>query len=543
MSDDQAGIGSAWAPFQSAVFRWLWFAMLASNIGTWINDTTSGWMMTSLSASPLLVSLVQTAGSLPILALALVAGALADIVDRRRYLIVTQSWMLIFATLLSVTTWMHLLTPNLLLLLTLGLGIGSAMGMPAMSSTTPEIVPAAQLPAAVAMTSIGFNASRAIGPAIGGLILVSLGPATAYALNALSFLAVIGVLLWWKREPTKSDLPTEQFIGALRAGVRYVANSADFRGVLLRAVLFFLFATATWSLLPLYVRGELKAGPAIYGVMLGAGGLGAIVGGLLLPRLRRRLSREQQVLAANMLFALTTVAMAYLREPVFACAAMVIIGASWIAVLSALQVSAQTSVPAWVRARALSIYITAFSAGLVIGSAGWGWVASHWGIQVALTAAPFGLALSSMITARVSLKGKDPDDLVPSSHWPLPIPAEDVAPDRGPALVTVTYLVHLACRAEFLKALHELGHARRRDGAIFWGVFENVERSGDYIETFAVASWLEHLRQHERVSYGDQRLQASIATFLTEGTQPVVRHYIGGPPVQSAMAVHSHACH
>jgi MFS family permease len=530
MSSDKTNAGSAWAPFQSAVFRWLWFAMLASNIGTWINDTTSGWMMTSLSASPLLVSLVQTAGSLPILALALVAGALADIVDRRRYLIVTQSWMLIFATLLSVTTWMHLLTPDLLLLLTLGLGIGSAMGMPAMSSTTPEIVPVAQLPAAVAMTSIGFNASRAIGPAIGGLILVSLGPATAYALNALSFLAVIAVLLWWKREPTRSDLPTEQFFGALRAGVRYVANSSDFRGVLLRAVLFFLFATATWSLLPLYVRSELKAGPATYGVMLGAGGLGAIAGGLLLPRLRRRLSRERQVLAANVLFALTTVAMAYLREPVFACAAMVIIGASWIAVLSALQISAQTSVPAWVRARALSIYITAFSTGLVIGSAGWGWVASHWGIQVALTAAPFCLALSSLATARVSLKGKDPDDLVPSAHWPLPIPAEDVAPDRGPALVTVTYSVRLECRAEFLKALHELGRARRRDGAIFWGIFENVEESGDYIETFVVVSWLEHLRQHERVSYGDQRMQATIATFLTEGSTSTVRHYIGGQP-------------
>jgi MFS family permease len=485
-------------------------------------------MMTSLSASPLLVSLVQTAGSLPILVLALVAGALADIVDRRRYLIVTQSWMLIFATMLSVTTWMHLLTPESLLLLTLGLGIGAAMGLPAMSSTTPEIVPAAQLPAAVAMTSIGFNASRAIGPAIGGLILVSLGPATAYALNALSFLAVIGVLLWWKRESTKSDLPTEQFIGALRAGVRYVANSSDFRGVLLRAVLFFLFATATWSLLPLYVRGELKAGPAIYGVMLGAAGLGAIAGGLCLPRLRQHLNREQQVLAASVLYAVTTISMAYLREPIFACAAMVVIGASWIAVLSALQVSAQTSVPAWVRARALSIYITAFSTGLVAGSAGWGWVASHWGIQVALTAAPLGLALSSMVTARISLKGQDPNDLVPSAHWPLPIPSEDITPDRGPALVTVTYAVRLERRAEFLKALHELGRARRRDGAIFWGIFENVEQSGDYIETFVIASWLEHLRQHERVSYGDQRLQTTIATFLAEGSIPVVRHYIGG---------------
>ncbi|MGH8159947.1 MAG: MFS transporter [Rhodanobacter sp.] len=543
MSDGHAKTVSTWTPFQSVVFRWLWFAMLASNIGTWINDTTSSWMMTSLSASPLLVSLVQTAGSLPILLLALVAGALADIVDRRRYLIVTQSWTLIFATMLSVTTWMHLLTPELLLLLTLGLGVGAAMGMPAMSSTTPEIVPAAQLPAAVAMTSIGFNASRAIGPAIGGLILVSLGPATAYALNALSFLAVIGVLLWWKREPTKSDLPTEQFVGALRAGVRYVANSSDFRGVLLRAVLFFLFATATWSLLPLYVRGELKAGPAIYGVMLGAAGLGAIAGGLCLPRLRQHLSREQQVLAASVLYAVTTISMAYLREPIFACVAMLIIGASWIAVLSALQVSAQTSVPAWVRARALSIYITAFSTGLVAGSAGWGWVASHWGIQVALTAAPLGLALSSMVTARISLKGKDPDDLVPSAHWPLPIPSEDITPDSGPALVTVTYAVRLERRTEFLKALHELGHARRRDGAIFWGIFENVEQSGDYIETFVIASWLEHLRQHERVSYGAQRLQTTIATFLAEGSVPVVRHYIGGQLVQKPDAVHDHHHH
>jgi len=212
MSNDRA-VGTVWAPFKSTVFRWLWVATLASNIGTWINDTTSGWMMTSLSASPLFVSLVQTAGSLPVLALAMVAGALADIVDRRRFLIITQSWTLIVATALSVTTWMHMLTPELLLLLTLGLGIGSAMSMPAMSSTTPEVVPAAQLPAAVAMTSIGFNASRAIGPAIGGLILLSLGPATAYALNALSFLAVIGVLLWWKREPTRSDLPAEQFEG------------------------------------------------------------------------------------------------------------------------------------------------------------------------------------------------------------------------------------------------------------------------------------------------------------------------------------------
>ncbi|SFS20070.1 Predicted arabinose efflux permease, MFS family [Dyella sp. OK004] len=532
MSNRDTETGSTWAPFKSAIFRWLWLAMLASNIGTWINDTTSGWMMTSLSASPLLVSLVQTAGSLPILVLALVAGALADIVDRRRYLIVTQSWMLIVATVLSVTTWLHLLTPEWLLLLTLGLGIGSAMSMPAMSSTTPEIVPPAQLPAAVAMTSIGFNASRAIGPAIGGLILLSLGPAFAYALNALSFLAVIGVLLWWKREPVRSDLPAEQFVGALRAGVRYVVNSADFRGVLLRAVLFFLFATATWSLLPFYVRGELKAGPALYGVILGAAGLGAIVGGLLLPIWRRWFGPERQVLAASVLYALTMVSMAYLRNPLFACAAMLVIGACWITVLSALQVSAQTTVPAWVRARALSIYITAFSAGLVAGSAGWGWVASHHGIPFALVAAALGLALSSIATVRVSLKGKTPGDLVPSAHWPLPIPSEEIAQDRGPVLITVAYSVRPECRAEFLKALHELGRTRRRDGAIFWGIFQNIEQSEDFIESFVVPSWLEHLRQHERVSHDDQRLQLVIAALMSEGQVPAVHHYVGGRQVR-----------
>jgi len=528
MSNDQAKADATWEPFKSTVFRWLWTATLASNIGTWINDTTSGWMMTSLSASPLFVSLVQTAGSLPVLVLAMFAGALADIVDRRRYLIITQSWTLTVATVLSVTTWMHMLTPALLLLLTLGLGIGSALSMPAMASTTPEVVPARQLSAAVAMTSIGFNASRAIGPAIGGLILLGLGPAAGYALNALSFLAVIGVLLWWKREPTRTDLPAEQFFGALRAGVRYANNSSDFRGVLLRAVLFFLFATATWSLLPLYVRGELKAGPAIYGVVLGAAGLGAILGGLILPKLRPWFSREQQVLAASVLFALTMVSMAYLRNSIFACVAMMIIGACWIAVLSALQVSAQTTVPSWVRARALSIYITAFSTGLVAGSTVWGWVASHWGVQSALSAASLGLVLSAAATMKIGLKGKDPDDLVPSAHWPLPIVSEEVVHDRGPALVNISYSIRPECRAEFLEAMQELGRSRRRNGAIFWGTFQDAEHPNDYIETFMIASWLEHLRQHERVSRDDQRLQSAITALLNDGQTPVVHHYIGG---------------
>jgi MFS family permease len=525
---------SAWAPLRRPIFLWIWLAMLVSNIGGWIQDTTSGWVMTTLTPSPLVVSLVSAVDQLPVLVLVMVAGALADIVDRRKFIIFAQVWMLIAAALLALLTYRGTLDPTSLLLLTFVIGVGSALAMPALSATTPELVPMEELPAAIALTSIGMNVARAIGPALGGAIIARAGPAAAYLLNALSFIGVILVFLLWRRIPAPSALPAERFMGAMRAGFRYTRGSPEFRGVLLRALSFFLFATASWSLLPLIAKVELGGGPGTYGILLGAVGVGAIAAALVLPSVRRRVSRETQVFAATLLYGATMLALAWIRNEAALVAVMLISGAAWITVLSALQVSAQTSVPAWVRARALSVYIMVFSGGMFVGSAFWGWIATQFGVPQALTAAAACAALAGLATARIDLKGKDPKDLVPSAHWPQPVVAEDLEQDRGPVMVTVEYRVDLDRRIAFLNAMRALGQIRRRDGAIFWDIFEDAAQPGRYLEVFFTESWLEHLREHERVSYDDRRVQEQIRAFHT-GADPIVQHYVGGAPSEAAL--------
>jgi MFS family permease len=502
--------------------------MLFSNIGGWVHDTTSSWVMATLTPSPLLVSLVSAIDDLSVLFLVLIAGALADIVDRRKFIIFAQTWMLITASVLAWLSYQGMLDPTRLLLLTLAMGVGSALAMPALSASLPELVPMDELPAAIALSSISINVARAVGPALGGAMISRWGPAFAYLLNALSFLSVIVVFALWRRAPPPSTLPAERFMGAMRAGIRYTRSSPEFRGILLRALSFFLFANASWSLLPLIAKVELGGGPRTYGVLLGAVGVGAIIAALLLPNVRRHVSRGTQVLVATLIYSVTMLALAWIRNEPILVLAMLVSGAAWMAILSALQVSAQTSVPGWVRARALSVYIMVFSGGLFVGSVFWGWIATRFGISPALTAAAGCSALAALATSRIDLKGKDPAGLMPSAHWPQPVVAEDLEPDRGPVLVTVEYHVELNRRVEFLAAIRDLGKIRRRDGAIFWEVFEDAAKPGRYLETYLSESWLEHLREHERVSRDDQRVQEHLRQFHVGN--PMVRHYIGGAP-------------
>jgi MFS family permease len=516
------------------VFRWIWLAMLFSNIGGWVHDTTSGWMMATLTPSPLLVSLVSAVDELPVLMLVLVAGALADIIDRRKFILFAQAWMLIVAAILAVLSYRGTLNPTSLLLLTFAMGVGSALAMPALAASTPELVTMEELPAAIALSSIGMNVARAIGPALGGTLVARFGPAAAYLFNALSFVGIIVVFALWRRAPTRSALPAERFMGAMRAGLRYTRGSPEFQGILLRALSFFLFANASWSLLPLIAKVELHGGPGTYGVLLGSVGVGAIAAAMVLPSVRRRVSRGTQVLSATMLYSSTMLALAWVRSEPVLIIVMLVSGAAWITILSALQVSAQTSVPSWVRARTLSVYIMVFSGGLFVGSAFWGWVATQFGVSYALTAAATGAAFAALATSRIDLKGKDPKDLMPSAHWPQPVVVEDLERDRGPVMVTVEYRVDVERRVAFLDAIRRLGQIRRRDGAIFWDVFEDAAQPGRYLEMFLSESWLEHLREHERVSFDDQRVQLQLRTFLV-GT-PVVQHYVGGPPGRATLA-------
>ncbi|WFC40728.1 MFS transporter [Pseudoxanthomonas sp. SE1] len=520
-----------WSPLKQPTFRALWLAILVGNIGTWIHDVAAAWVMAETTGSPLMVAAVQSATTLPVVLLAIVAGTLADIVDRRRYLIIAQLWMLLVASTLAVLAHLDMLRPWTLVALTFALGIGAAMAMPAQQATTPELVPRPMLGPAVALGSLSMNIARSIGPALGGLIVAQAGIAWAFAVNALSFLGVVVVLWRWRRTPASSALPPETFGMALRAGLRYARQASVLQSVLVKAACFFVFTSALTALLPIVVKQELGASAGTYGLLLGCIGIGAIGGAMLLPTLRTRFDPDAMVLAATGVYAGCMVALALLRSIPVLYVVSLFNGFAWITVLSSLQIAAQTSVPVWVRARALSLYIVVFSAGMAVGSLGWGAIAQACGTPTALIVAGIGTVIAALASWRFKLGEAARVNVTPSGHWPQPVVAGDVGGDRGPVLVTVEYRVAVARREEFLARMQPLGHARRRNGAVQWGVAEDSTQPGTYLEYFVDCSWHEHLRQHERVTEDERALQDTIKALLEDPTHaPTVRHFIGGAP-------------
>lgn len=520
-----------WSPLGQPTFRALWLAILVGNIGTWIHDVAAAWVMAETTNSPLMVAAVQSATTLPVVLLAIIAGTLADIVDRRRYLILAQLWMLLVASTLAVLAHLDRLGPWVLVTLTFALGIGAAMAMPAQQATTPELVPKPMLGPAVALGSLSMNIARAIGPALGGLIVAQAGIAWAFAVNALTFLGVAVVLWRWRRIPTATALPPETFGVALRAGLRYAMQASVLQAVLVKAAGFFTFASALTALLPIVVKQDLQASAGTYGLLLGCIGAGAIAGAMVLPGLRTRLDPDRLVLVATLAYAGCTLAVALLRWIHLLYAVALLAGFAWIAVLSSLQIAAQTAVPAWVRARALSLYIVVFSAGMTVGSLGWGAAAQAFGTPAALAAAAGGTALAALFGLRFRLGEAARVNVTPSGHWPQPIVSPDLEDERGPVLVTIEYRIDPARRAIFLQRMQPLGRARRRNGALQWGVAEDSTQPGVYLEYFVDASWREHLRQHERVTEDERALQDALLETLADPAQrPEVRHFIGGAP-------------
>lgn len=531
MSAPHTGAPGPWSPLGQPTFRALWLAILVGNIGTWIHDVAAAWVMAETTNSPLMVAAVQSATTLPVVVLAIVAGTLADIVDRRRYLILAQLWMLLVASSLAVLAHLDRLGPWTLVALTFALGIGAAMAMPAQQATTPELVPKPMLGPAVALGSLSMNIARAIGPALGGLIVAQAGIAWAFAVNALTFLGVAVVLWRWRRAPTASVLPPETFGVALRAGLRYATRASVLKAVLVKAGWFFTFASALTALLPIVVKQDLHASAGTYGLLLGCIGAGAIGGAMLLPGLRTRMDPDRMVLCATLAYAGCILAIALLRWVPVLYGVALLAGFAWIAVLSSLQIAAQTAVPQWVRARALSLYIVVFSAGMAAGSLGWGWLAQAFGTPPALVVAAAGTVLAAIVGARFRLGDAARVNVTPSGHWPQPVVGPDLHDDRGPVLVTIEYRVDPARRQDFLQRLQPLGHARRRNGALQWGVAEDSTQPGVYLEYFVDASWREHLRQHERVTEDERTLQdALLETLADPSERPQVRHFIGGAP-------------
>jgi MFS family permease len=512
--------------FRHPAFTVIWIATVVSNIGTWMYNAASGWLMVSLDPNPLVVSLVQVATSLPMFLFALPAGALADVFDKRRFLIALEGATTLVSAIFAALVGFGHVTPIQLLFFMFLIGVGGALTAPAWQAIVPDLVPAQDLMPAVAANSVGINISRAVGPALAGTIIGLVGIAAPFWINAISNLGVIGALLWWRSPRTlTSRLPLERFSNAMIIGIRHARHNRHLRSTLVRAFAFFLFASAYWALLPLVARNRLDGGPQLYGVLLGAIGAGAIAGAFLLPWAKAKLGADLMVAAGTAGTAGALALFGLAREAPVAIFASALAGASWIAVLSNLNVSAQVALPNWVRGRGLALFVTVFFGTMTLGSALWGEVASSLGLPLAHFVAAAGALLAVPLTWGRKLQTGAGVDLTPSMHWPAPVVTESVDGDRGPVLVTIEYrLADNKNRTTLLAALEKLSQERRRDGAYDWDVFEDSAENMRFLETFLIESWFEHLRQHERVTNADRVLQESIKHLLAQA--PEIRHFI-----------------
>lgn len=529
MSGNGASQSGAFAPLRQVTFTVLWVATILGNSGTFMRDVASSWLVADLSSSPASVALIQAAGSLPIFLLAIPAGVLSDILDRRRLLIWIQVALAAISALLMVMAASGTLTVGTLIALTFLGGVGAALINPTWQAIVPELVPKASLRSAIALNSLGFNIARSLGPALGGLLLTSFGAAVTYGADVASYAIVILALLWWRRAPKTDDALAEQFGGALRAGLRYARASRELRVVLLRAVVFFAFASAVWALLPLIARNLLGGDSGFYGLLLGAVGVGAIAGALVLPYLRGRLDADGLVLAASLIAAVAMGLFAVAPPQWLAIVVALVLGAGWISALTTLNGTVQAILPNWVRGRGLAIYLTVFNGAMTAGSILWGTVAEGLGVPATLGIAGGGLVVAALAAGRFRLPAGEAD-LSPSNHWPEPALATSIEGDRGPVLVTIEYQVQPERRADFLKVLHRLSAERRRDGAYAWGITEDAEDADRIVEWFLVESWIEHLRQHKRVSKADADLQSEARQYHVGDQPPVVRHLLGIAP-------------
>ena len=525
----EASSPPAASPLTNATYRSLWLATIFANIGSCMEDVTAGWLMTSLSSSPLPVALVQAANMLPIALLSLPSGALADIVDRRRLLLFAQFWGMAAGAILFVATLTGGIDAELLLALTFLSSCASALSIPALQAITSEIIPRSSLAHTVTLAGISNNIARIAGPALGGLLIALAGAEWVFLANCLSMLGVVWVLRRWRTTATAGPLPPEHLMGAIKAGFRYVHSSDELHSLMIRTLAFFLCASALWSLLPLIGRKQLGLGPAGYGLMVTCIGAGAICAALSLTRLRRSLSANQLSQWSSMLLAVSVGGAAVADDLAIALACMIAAGFGWNVMTANLHSTALLQAASWAKARAFGIYLMVFQGSMAAGALLWGTLATEIGVSYSLLAAAALLAASTLLASIYPLI-IDPDrNLDPSRHWPDPILYQPIDDGDGPVLITIEYEIDPARSDEFARRLHLLRAIRLRDGAMRWRYWRDVSHRALFFETFIVASWLEHLRQHERVTEADRSIQAKVNELHVGRSRPLVRHWIANP--------------
>lgn len=518
---------SSLRPFKHRAFAVIWTATLVSNIGIWMQNAAAGWLMATLDPEPQIVAMVQVAAAMPMFLLGLPAGAFADMFDRRRLLLTMETVGTLLTAAFALLTELGRATPLFLLAFLFLAGTAAASIAPAWQAILPQLVEGKDdLAPAVSWDSVGINISRAIGPALAGVIIGIWGMAAPFWINACCNLGVIAALTWWRpAKIAENAVPKEHFGSAIMAGLRHARYNRPLRATLLRAVGFFLFASAYWALLPLLVRNQVAGGSGLYGLLLGAIGTGAVIGATFMPRIKAWLGPDRLVALGSAITALALLLLGLASHPAIAFGACMLAGLSWIAAVATLNVSAQVALPAWVRGRGLAVYTMVMFGSLTLGSAVWGKAAAMMGLPAAHYLAAVGAIAAIPLLRRCKLQTGAQLDLTPSMHWPEPVITNEVDDERGPVLVTIEYRVATQDREVFLAAIRPIASERRRDGAYRWGVFEDTANAGRWLEMFLVDSWAEHLRQHARVTNADLALEQALRRFQTDGP-PIVTHFL-----------------
>ena len=518
-------------PFTYALFRAIWIASLVSNVGTWMQNVAGVWLVTTLTTSALLVALMQTATSLPAFLLSMPAGAVGDLINRRQLLLFTQGFMAVVALGLGAFALLGGITAVDVLGFTFLLGMGSALNGPIWQTVTTELVPRPVLPFAITLNGVSNNIARAIGPALGGLIIAHYSPGWVFVLNGISFVGTWVVVYRWRRETQADNGPAENFSGALRAGIRYVQYSPSIVAVLVRAFAFSFGASAMWALLSVVVARRLHLQSGSYAVMLSWLGAGAVSGALLIGRIGHRLNLNQRVLLGSLLFVGTNLSLALVPSEYWLFPVMFLSGTAWLITMTSFSTSVQLHVPRWVQARVVSIYMLTFQAGMSLGSIVWGELADRATLVLALLVAAGWLLVSLALALFFPMHQPEGLDFSPGESWSDQLPALEGAidPDDGPVVVMIDYDIAPADHAAFRQAAEALTRLRLRDGALRAGVFTDVSEPARITEFFYVATWAEHERQHHRFTRDDQTVEAAVRRFHQGEAPPRVTHFLAFP--------------
>ncbi len=528
MDARETGSTNAFSPLQTRIFLAIWIANMASNIGSLIQSVGEKWQMTQLTPSTLMVALIETGTTLPILALGLAAGAIADIVDRRKWLITTQVFMMIVAGTLSLLTFLNLITPGILLVMAVLIGIGSSLSMPAFQAIVPEILPKRELSGGVAINSAGYNISRIAGPALGGAIVSMLGAGWAFLLNAASFLAVVAVLWKWRRQVSSHDLPSERFLGAMKVGFRYARHSRPLQIIFVRTIGYIWFSGVILSLLPALAIHQLKLGSGGFGLLMSCFGIGAVSITFVLPWLRKRFSVHQLLAGFTILGALAQGVIAVAPQKYVVALCLFFAGTGWLAIFSTINTAIQISVPSWVKARAFGAYQMAWGGAIALASAFWGAVGEHLGLPAAFGLSAAGMLVGLVAMGRLRITAFDEEqDLAP--HTDTPHSETSIPPDAGPILVLLEYRIARKDETLFREAMQDVRKLRLRDGAMRWALFQEPVPDGEprlrFMESYLSSSMGEHLRQHHRNTNADREILARAFRLDPDG-RPTARHLV-----------------